>query len=181
LRQYFIAEVKTQSPFGFRAKLSWEALLEMAIEHGDAISIHTDARWGGSFNLVARARKATKKFILAKGIHETDDHVKKALAAGANAVLVVGREAEHCGPQCWYEPRFIIDLERCSPGTKVVWNTRDLRCGSPKVETWERARSMWRGWMCQASNIRKLTDVRPDADAFLVGEHLPAIVKELTQ
>jgi hypothetical protein len=155
-------------------------LLEIAVEHGDSLSIHTDPRWGGSFDLVRRARKITEKFILAKGIHESDDHVKQALDAGADAVLVVGRFPDCGNDRCWLEPRFLIDLERYLSSTKVVWNTRDLRDGTPKRESWDRARTLWSGWLCQASNIRTLADVDPRADAFLVGEHMPQVVKELT-
>lgn len=44
-----IAEVKTKSPFGFVSEDSREVQLERAIRIGDIVSIHTDERWGGSF------------------------------------------------------------------------------------------------------------------------------------
>jgi len=86
-----IAEVKTKSPFGFRSKKSWDELFRIANEHGDWLSIHTDPRWGGSFELIKKARSLTKKPILAKGIHRSDKDIKQALKLGANYVLVVGR------------------------------------------------------------------------------------------
>lgn len=86
-----IAEVKTQSPFGFRSALSLQELFDLANRHGDIISVHTDMRWGGSFDLLRKARKLTTKPILAKGIHETDEEIEQAFASGANFVLVVGR------------------------------------------------------------------------------------------
>jgi indole-3-glycerol phosphate synthase len=47
-----IAEVKTQSPFGFKSQKTWKELFKIASEAGDIISIHTDSRWGGSFDLL---------------------------------------------------------------------------------------------------------------------------------
>ncbi|MAJ97292.1 MAG: hypothetical protein CMI56_01585 [Parcubacteria group bacterium] len=46
---------------------------------GDIISIHTDSRWGGSFELLEKARGLTDKPILAKGIHKDDADIEKAL------------------------------------------------------------------------------------------------------
>ena len=65
-----IAEVKTQSPFGFRSDKNRDELFAVANQIGDIISIHTDPRWGGSFELVKKARALTKKPILAKGIRQ---------------------------------------------------------------------------------------------------------------
>ncbi len=62
-----IAEVKIQSPFGFKSEKSWDELFVIAEKAGDIISIHTDARWGGSFELIKKAKSLTKKQILAKG------------------------------------------------------------------------------------------------------------------
>ena len=67
-----IAEVKTQSPFGYKSDKSWDELFEVANKVGDIISIHTDRRWGGSFELLQKARSLTNKPILAKGIHKND-------------------------------------------------------------------------------------------------------------
>jgi hypothetical protein len=175
----FIAEVKTQSPFGFQSKLPWGALLDVAIQFGDIISIHTDSRWGGDFKLITKARRFTKKPILAKGLHTTDDDVKRAVDAGADYVLVVGRTPSFYHDRCWLEPRFLIDLEFYPSGTCLVWNTRDLRDGSKRIESWKEARKRWPGWMCQASNIKSLADVCPKASAFLVGEYMVQVAKEI--
>ena len=51
-----IAEVKTQSPFGFRSQKSWDELFVIADSVGDMLSVHTDPRWGGSFDLIRRAK-----------------------------------------------------------------------------------------------------------------------------
>ena len=61
-----IAEVKTASPFGWSSNRSWEELFDLANQYGDIISIHTDSRWGGSFDLLKQARQQTTKPILAK-------------------------------------------------------------------------------------------------------------------
>jgi indole-3-glycerol phosphate synthase len=87
--QLLIAEAKTRSPFGFKAEESWEERFELADQYGDWVSVHTDERWGGSFKLLVEARKRTNKTLLAKGLHETDDDVERALAVGADFVLVV--------------------------------------------------------------------------------------------
>ena len=61
-----IAEVKTGSPFGYKSEESWDELFEVAESVGDILSIHTDPRWLGSFELISKARKLTDKPILAK-------------------------------------------------------------------------------------------------------------------
>jgi len=55
---------------------------------------------------------------------------------------------------------------------KVVWNSRDLSDGGLKKETFEEARRLWKGWLCQASNICSVADIQDGADAVLVGTHL---------
>ena len=86
-----ITEVKTQSPFGWESDKTWDELFAIANDIGDILSVHTDARWGGSFDLIRKARAMTDKPILAKGIHATDDDVQQAIDAGADFVLVVVR------------------------------------------------------------------------------------------
>lgn len=87
----FIAEIKTQSPFGYRSKDTFVDLMEIAIMHGDWISVHTNALWGGDFDAISFVRRNTNKPILAKGIHSTDDDVLRAIDHGADYVLVVDR------------------------------------------------------------------------------------------
>lgn len=175
----FVAEVKNKSPFGLASNDSWESLLEIASECGDAISIHTDPRWNGSFDNLRRARALTNKPLLAKGIHTTDDDVRRALDCGANAVLVVGRiPADELMAKCWLEPLTIAELKTLPP-CLAVWNARDLRDGKPKTETWQEARAAWSGTLCQASLIRHVNDIKPDSDCFLVGEHMKTVARAL--
>lgn len=177
----FIAEVKTTSPFGLASTDSWESLLEIAITYGDAISIHTNARWDGSFEKLRRARALTTKPLLAKGIHPTDDDVRRALDYGADAVLVVGRiPADDLLSKCWLEPLTIAQLKALPP-CLAVWNTRNLLGGAPKIETWEEARSAWDGTLCQASYIMRLSDIKPDADCYIVGEYMKDVARESRQ
>jgi indole-3-glycerol phosphate synthase len=122
----FIAEVKPRLPSGWQSALSWGELFAIANEHGDMISVHTDPRWGGSMGLIARARRLTKKPILAKGIHATDDLVAKAFGAGADYVLVVGRIPTTNPERCLIEPRTVAELRALPPTTMAVWNNRDL-------------------------------------------------------
>lgn len=175
-RPLLIAEVKTQSPFGFVSTKSWDELFEVANAHGDWLSIHTDPRWGGSFELLARARSLTTKPILAKGIHATDDDITRALHAGADYVLVVGRAPNMSLDKILLEPLALAELAAYPHDAKVVWNTRDLATGAPKTETLSDARAIWKGWLCHASNIRTPKDVTENVDAILVGEHLAQFV-----
>ncbi len=174
-----IAEVKTRSPFGWKAKQSWYDLLELAIEFGDIISIHTDERWGGSLELVRRARAATDKPILAKGIHTHDRDIEQALEAGADFVLVVGRVPQILAEHCWLEPNLLAELHMLPKGAKAVWNSRDLATGKRKTETFTQARAEWDGWLYQASKIRSVSDIEAGADAVLVGSHLPEFTDSL--
>jgi indole-3-glycerol phosphate synthase len=182
----FIAEVKTQSPFGFKSKYSWDELFETALVLGDMISIHTDSLWGGSFDLIEKAKKQTNKLILAKGIHENDDLVKNAFDSGADWVLVVGRKPKYKPEKCFIEPYSLQDLKDnfCEdeyPNLKqshIVWNSRNLLDGSLKKENIEDVRQIYPDWLCQASNIKSESDISKHCDAFLVGEHLMSFDKD---
>ncbi len=174
-----IAEVKTQSPFGWKSHKSWEELFELAQEAGDIISIHTDERWGGSFDLVKQARSMTYKPILAKGIHATDDLIEKAILSGADWVLCVGRIPAVHVEKCLIEPNSLEELKLIPGDMKVVWNSRDLETGGFKTETFDQAREIFPGWMCQASNISTVRNIKRGADAVLVGSELEGFVESL--
>ena len=174
-----IAEVKTESPFGYKAKKSWEELFAIANEVGDITSIHTDERWGGSFDLLQRARALTKKPILAKGIHHTDEQIEKAVDSGADWVLVVGRIPQAHQEKCLIEPRTLEELKTIPRNLRAVWNERDLASGGVKKETFQEARNIFKGWLCQASNIKSVQDIQPGANAVLVGTNLPEFTAHL--
>lgn len=172
-----IAEVKTKSPFGYVATESWDELFSIAEKVGDMISIHTDARWGGSFDLIKKAKSLTNKPILAKGIHETDELVVKAIESGADFVLVVGRIPKVHLDKCLIEPSTLAELALLPKKIKAVWNSRDLSTGGFKKETFAEARKIFPGWLCQASNIKIIDDIHPGADAILVGTQLIPFAK----
>ncbi len=176
-----IAEVKTESPFGFKSEKSWDELFTIANDIGDIISIHTDSRWGGSFDLIQKAKSLTSKPILAKGIHATDDEIQNAVDAGADYVLVVGRIPTIYIERCLIEPLNLDELKNIPENLKVVWNSRDLSDGSIKLETFEEAREIFKGWICQASNIRNVKDIQPGANAVLVGTHLERFAESLSK
>ncbi len=167
-----IAEVKTLSPFGWRSDKSWDELFELANEIGDIISVHTDPRWGGSFELIKEARKMTSKPILAKGIHAVDTDIELALQSGADYVLVVGRKPKIHLDKCIIEPNSLYELSDLPNDTKAVWNSRDLTTGGLKKDTFDDAREVFSGWLCQASNISSPKDISKRADAVLIGTHL---------
>ncbi len=174
-----VAEVKTHSPFGWKSPNNWRELFDIANEVGDIISIHTDPRWHGSFDLIAKARQLTNKPILAKGIHANDSEIVDALNAGADFVLVVGRIPSIHLDMCFIEPNTIGELAALDPRLKAVWNSRDLSSGGMKEETFSQARDVFAGWLCQASNIELISDINMTSDAILVGEHLPEIADDL--
>jgi indole-3-glycerol phosphate synthase len=174
-----IAEVKTQSPFGFESTKSWDELFAVANKYGDVISIHTDPRWGGSFDMLRKARELTTKPILAKGIHATDEDIIRAISAGADYVLVVGRVPKAFIEKCWLEPNYLAELAAYPKYTRVVWNQRDLKTGKLKRETFAQARVKWPDWLCQASMLRTVADVDTSASAVLVGTYLEDFVNSL--
>lgn len=174
-----IAEVKTQSPFGFRSEKSWDELFSIAERVGDIVSIHTDARWGGSFDLVRKAKTLTNKPILAKGIHATDEDIEQAIQAGADYVLVVGRIPSVYKEKCLIEPNTLAELKEIPVELKAVWNSRDLADGGLKTETFEEAQEIFKGWLCQASNIQSVDNIKQGADAVLIGTHISEFEQSL--
>ena len=174
-----IAEIKTSSPFGYTSQKTWDELFAIANSVGDTLSVHTDPRWGGSFELLQKARSKTNRPILAKGIHESDEEIERAIAYGADWVLVVGRIPRVHVEKCLIEPLTLAELETIPHTLRAVWNTRDLRDGSAKEETFAEARRLFPGWLCQASNIRTAQDIQPGADAVLVGTHLEEFAASL--
>ncbi len=175
-----IAEVKTTSPFGYRSPDTWDDLFAVANKIGDIISIHTDPRWGGDFELIKKAKSLTNKPILAKGIHATDEEIDRAIKSGADYVLVVGRTPKIHTEQCLIEPFTLDELMTIPNSFKVVWNSRDLDTGGLKKEKFSTARQMFNGWLAQASNITTIHDIEPGADAVLVGTNLPTFSRSLS-
>ncbi len=176
------AEVKTHSPFGYKSEKNWDELFNIANEIGDVISIHTDPRWGGSFDLIKKARSLTDKPILAKGIHASDEEIVKAIDNGADLVLVVGRVPAVHLEKCLIEVLNLAELneiKNIKENIKVVWNSRDLSDGSVKEEKFEDARQIFKGWLCQASNIRTVGDIKEGANAVLVGSNLEEFAESL--
>jgi len=180
MSQIFIAEVKTQSPFGYRSEHSFIELLETADKFGDWVSIHDNALWGGDLEAITFARRYTSRPILAKGFHATDDSITSAIRHGANYVLVVDRIPH---PQLWskclFEWNCFAHFKQAQDQEddrfdkqKFVCNSRNLRTGKPKQDNELPNYLNEKVWVCQASGIRTPADVNPLANAFIVGEHL---------
>lgn len=167
-----IAEVKVVSPFGYQAQGTWAQQFALASKVGDWVSVHTDARWGGSFELLRAARSLTKKPILAKGIHATDMEIEHALECGADWVLCVGRVPKRFADKCIVEPNTIADLVALPKAQRACWNARNLATGLAKTQTFGEARQVFSGWLCQASFICSRIEVHPGAQAVLIGEGL---------
>ena len=90
-----IAEVKRRSPSagGLRPNAD-PAALAAAYERAQAaaVSILVDERFGGSWDDLRAARAATRLPLLAKGFFSTEEHLRTAREAGADAALLVLRD-----------------------------------------------------------------------------------------
>jgi len=184
MKPIFIAEIKTQSPHGFKSPYSFIELMETAIEYGDWISVHDNALWGGDYETISFVRKYTRKPILAKGLHTTEESIQRALDHGADKVLIVGDRFEGNFP-----PDSILrEIENKNPkntwsGGKVwkqiVINSRNLRTGEV-VKDADKQIDVFKkeGFeVFQASNIKSRKDIHPNVNGFIVGTHLMNFVK----
>ncbi len=183
-----ILEVKPfppRAPADYVPQRTWEELLEIAAQHGDWISIQTHRWFRGSFDLISRARSLTDKPILAKGWH-TDDEVEQLIEIGATNVLVINRIPHtRYNSQCLIEPYYREEFLRIPPEFKMVWNSRDLFALENQLpqgvkEDFSIIRDLRPDvWLCQASNIKKVTDIHPEANAALIGTNLEEFVASL--
>lgn len=184
MKPIFIAEVKTQSPFGFKSSHSFIKLMDTAIEHGDWVSVHDNALWGGDFETISFVRKNTRKPILAKGLHYTEDDINQALDHGADYVLVVDRlpMTSKTFDKCIIEHRdfeIVTREAKVFPEAKFMCNSRDLRTGRSKEKD-ELPDYLKLGvWVCQASGVVFPRHVREGVSAFIVGEHLMTFCEHL--
>lgn len=180
----FIAEAKNKSPFGFYSDLCIYELFEIASQHGDWVAAHTDYRWGGSFKWLRWCANHTNKTLVAKGIHSTDDHLKQAFDCGATYALVVDRVPDEeyvgrCLIECSTLQKYLDLVEQAPLHTKFVYNNRDLVTGLMKqYDDFDNWKNYAASWLCQASGIKRVSDINSYADAFIVGEHLPTFVYE---
>jgi len=173
-----IAEAKEKSPW-FKFPYKRDYLLDIAIDIGDMISIPTGQEWGGSLVHITETRKRTDKPILAKNIHPKDRDLEMAFDAGATYGLVVGRiPADKYLGRCMIEPSSLEQLLQIPNDVMVVWNQRDiiqsLKLGYEVRQkgTFQEARAIFDGWLCQASYLKTIEDIKKGADAVLVGTNL---------
>lgn len=186
MKPLLIAEIKTQSPFGFKSDKSFYELMQTAIKHGDWISVHTNPLWGGSFEAIEFVRKYTTKPILAKGIHSRDVDLYEAFNRGADYALVVDRVPypydQYREKTVWERCLFEIHNMNLFHGNlhiypefrnqKFVCNSRDLWSGGPKLADELPVFLKECVWTCQASHIKTPADVKQGVSAFIVGEGL---------
>lgn len=162
--------------------------MECAIRHGDWISVHTNALWGGDYDAISFVRQYTNKPILAKGIHGTDDEIRRALDHGATYVLTVDRYPDK---DKIHPSNILLEISNTNVVennirdnyylrySKYVCNSRNLRTGLPK-KAWELDFYINSGvWTCQASGIKSPEQVDQRVNAFIVGEHLVDFCKKL--
>jgi hypothetical protein len=190
-----VAEVKIKSPTNSNITGDFRQQLKIAQEIADAYSIHTMAKFGGSLERISEARETLGHgaIIVAKGMHPYEEDVEKGIKAGATNVLVVLHNRglpKVYQERCWIEPLNLAQLRNIPDVYPVVvWNERDivesLAHGreiwkrDTTGETFEQARRLWGGKLCQASGLRTVNDIKPGADYVLVGSYLKEFADSL--
>ena len=160
------------------------------------ISVHTGEDFGASDDDIYRASRyirfynkdhKTDKKLLAKGFHKSDEEIEHWLNEGADYVLVVDRvPAEKYRNHCILEFSDLEELVLTAlkyPDLKYLYNRRNLKNGTLKekkiyIFLLEIAKENI-NWLCQASGIKTKEDVHNCADAYLVGENLPAFIEDI--
>jgi indole-3-glycerol phosphate synthase/phosphoribosylanthranilate isomerase len=92
-----IAEVKRRSPSAGDLRPDADpAVLAEGYERAGAaaVSILVDERFGGSWDDLRAARSKASVPLLAKGFFSTDEHLRAALEAGADAALLILRDLD---------------------------------------------------------------------------------------
>jgi indole-3-glycerol phosphate synthase len=92
-----IAEIKRRSPSAGDLRPDADpAAIARAYGHAGAaaISVLVDERFGGTWDDLRAARAATETPLLAKGFFSTDEHLRTAKDAGADAVLLLLRDLD---------------------------------------------------------------------------------------
>lgn len=196
----FIAEIKTQSPYGFQSPFSFMQLMEIACKNGDWISVHTNSLWGGDFAHIEFVRSFCKKPILAKGLHTTTDSILRAFESGANYVLTTNPnictatmprndwfKLDNYKDKILFEMDFatakpMIDFNPSFKSRKYVSNLRNLKTGEFKPREINKETDLNQFLnaglsVCQASGIRYKTDVHRAVDSYIVGTHLMEFCK----
>ncbi len=92
-----IAEIKRRSPSAGDLRPDADPALiapAYAAAGAAAISVLVDERFGGTWDDLRAARAATSAPLLAKGFFSTDEHLRTAKEAGADAVLLLLRDLD---------------------------------------------------------------------------------------
>lgn len=180
--------------FGFQSKYSRNILIDTAIHYGDWISVHTDPRFGGSFDDIHIIRQETKKPILAKGFHIHYSDIQKCFDLGADYVLTVQKPSEKLNS--FYSngllKNIIFEIDNINDISNVnqhlmryCYNGRSLKTGFGKkyIGDYQQFRDRC-DWLCGASLIKELDDVQkfyPKCDAFIIGQNLVEFCKDYAQ
>ena len=92
-----IAEIKRRSPSAGDLRPDADPAViapAYAAAGAAAISVLVDERFGGTWDDLRAARSATTAPLLAKGFFSTDEHLRTAKEAGADAVLLLLRDLD---------------------------------------------------------------------------------------
>ena len=184
-KPFFIAEVKTISPYGFKSNYTEQQLFSMALRSdSNVISIHTDPLWGYGESIHRHTTLAHNngKKVLAKGLHESDEEIDWLLtSAKVDYVLVVGRiPAKKYLSRCILEPITGNQTEEMAKISNkiagVVMNARDLYTGEILSVGYKYETTGYKCPIIQASGIETVKDIQKWADGYIVGEHLPGFI-----
>ena len=118
-----IAEIKRRSPSAGDLRPDADpAAIAAAYEHAgaSAVSILVDERFGGSWDDLRAARAATRLPLLAKGFFSTEEHLRTAREAGADAVLLLLRDLDDA------DARRLLEVARRSRARRPRRGSRRL-------------------------------------------------------
>src|SRR5947207_2316066 len=92
-----IAEIKRRSPSAGDLRPDADpATIASAYEHAGAaaVSVLVDERFGGTWDDLRAARATTTLPLIAKGFFSTEEHLRTAREAGADAALLILRDLD---------------------------------------------------------------------------------------
>src|SRR5262245_19401072 len=109
-----IAEIKRRSPSAGDLRPDADpATIAAAYERAGAaaVSVLVDERFGGTWGDLRAARSTTRIPLLAKGFFSTEEHLRKARSAGADAVLLLLRDLDDEASSRFLELARALDLD----------------------------------------------------------------------
>jgi indole-3-glycerol phosphate synthase/phosphoribosylanthranilate isomerase len=129
-----IAEIKRRSPSAGDLRPDADpALIAPAFADAGAaaISVLVDERFGGTWDDLRAARAATSAPLLAKGFFSTDEHLRIAKEAGADAVLLLLRDLDDVQTAALIEEAAALGLDTLVEAHDAGELDRGVALGAP--------------------------------------------------